>query len=223
MITLLIWGMRNFLIQPSYNAEHLWTSHTSLITLDRRLVLELLSLPPLGSVGRICICLYVDADTTQSLAEAAVAQPIPTIILEGKPRHATTNMEAVTRLLEPPDLDRLTISERRSKLRKNRRNAVRVVRNIGPFIHGQSISQIGAETKGSVAVFLSPEDEAENRAYALTAYDVVPFISTKEARVITLGGLDVLTRLRMLDKLGAKNNTPGSSVASKRARGVRRR
>jgi hypothetical protein len=26
MITLLIWGMRNFLIQPSYNAEHLWTS-----------------------------------------------------------------------------------------------------------------------------------------------------------------------------------------------------
>jgi len=62
-------------------------------------------------------------------------------------------------------------------------------------VHGQSISLRGAETKGSVAVFLSPEDEAKNRAYALTAYRVVPFISAKETRVIAPGGLDILTRL----------------------------
>jgi hypothetical protein len=30
MTTLLIWGMRNFLIQPSRNARHLWTSMTIL-------------------------------------------------------------------------------------------------------------------------------------------------------------------------------------------------
>ena len=59
-----------------------------------------------------CICLYVDADTMQSLAESAAVQPIPTIILEGKLIHATANMEAATRLVEPPGLDKLAISER---------------------------------------------------------------------------------------------------------------
>jgi hypothetical protein len=82
-------------------------------------------------------------------------------------------METATQLLEPPGLDKLLINERLSILSGNRSKALRVVRNIGPFAHGQSISQKGEETKGSVAVFLSPEDEAENRAYALTAYHVV--------------------------------------------------
>ena len=59
-----------------------------------------------------CICLYADADTTQSLAESAAVQPIPTIILEGKLIHATANMEAAIRLVEPPGLDKLAISER---------------------------------------------------------------------------------------------------------------
>jgi hypothetical protein len=140
-----------------------------------------------------CICLYVDADTTQSLAESAAAQPMLTIILEGELVHATTNMEAATQLLEPPGLDRLAISKRKYELRGN--NLKRIVRNIGPFMHGQSISLLGAQTKGSVAVFLSPKDEAENRTYALTAYHVVPFLSAKEARVITPGGLDILSSL----------------------------
>jgi hypothetical protein len=96
-------------------------------------------------------------------------------------------------LLNPPGLNRVAISQRNYELRKN--SLKRVVRNIGPFIHGQSISLLGAETKGSVAVFLSPEDEAENRTYALTAYHVVPFKSAKETRVITPGGLDTLSRL----------------------------
>jgi hypothetical protein len=141
-----------------------------------------------------CICLYVDADTTQSLAESAAAQPIPTIIMEGKLKHATTNMEAATRLVEPPGLDRLAISKRKCMLRKHSSKTPHVVRNIGPFVHGQSISLMGAEAKGSVAVFLSP-DEAENRTYALTAYHVTPFIPAKETRVVTPGGLDILTRL----------------------------
>jgi hypothetical protein len=142
-----------------------------------------------------CICLYVDADTTQSLAESAAVQPIPTIILEGKLIHATANMEAATRLVEPPGLDKLAISKRKTNLRRSYRKAVRIVRNIGPFMHGQSISLRGAETKGAVAVFLSPEDEAKNRAYALTAYHVVPFMSAEETQVITPGGLDILARL----------------------------
>jgi len=64
-----------------------------------------------------CICLYVDADTTQGLVESVAAQPIPTIILEGKLRHATTNVEAATGLLEPPGLDQLAISEQKYNLR----------------------------------------------------------------------------------------------------------
>ena len=55
-----------------------------------------------------CICLYVDADTMQSLVESAAVQPIPTIILEGKLRHATANMEAITELLERPGGHRRT-------------------------------------------------------------------------------------------------------------------
>jgi hypothetical protein len=152
-----------------------------------------------------CICLYVDADTTQSLAESAAAQPVLTIILKGKLRHATTNMEAVTELLEPPEFNWLTISKRYSELRSNRLKAQRVISKIGPFIHGQSISLLGTETKGSVAVFLSPEDEAENRVYALTAYHVVPFTSTSEKRVITPGGLDILTRMLEVQSLPARH------------------
>jgi hypothetical protein len=163
-----------------------------------------------------CICLYADADTTQSLAESAAIQSGLTIILEGKLRYATTNEEdattnegdattdeedeitneeAVARLLEPPDLSLLAISKRTFEIRRNYAKARRMVPKIGPFIHGQSISLLGAETKGSVAVFLSPEDETENRVYALTAYHVVPFKSANETRVITPGGLDILSRL----------------------------
>jgi hypothetical protein len=141
-----------------------------------------------------CICLYADADTTQSLAESAAAQPDLTIIMEGKLKHATANMEAATQLLEPSGLDRLAVSQRKAEIRENRPEERRVVYNIGPFVHGQSISLLGAETKGSVAVFLSPKDETENQVYALTAYHVVP-LSAKETRVITPGGLDILGRL----------------------------
>lgn len=74
--------------------------------------------------------------------------------------------------------------------------------NSGPFVHGQSISLMNEESKGSFAVFLSPEDE-ENESYALTAYHVLPFMSTGERRVITPGGLDILTRLL---KIGSQQN-----------------
>jgi hypothetical protein len=141
-----------------------------------------------------CICLYVDADTTQSLAKSAAAQPELTIIMEGELKHATANMDAANRLLEPQGLDRGAVSQRKSEIRTRRLQEQRVVRNIGPFVHGQSISLLGTETKGSVAVFLSLEDEAENQVYALTAYHVVP-LSAKEKRVITPGGLDILGRL----------------------------
>jgi hypothetical protein len=152
-----------------------------------------------------CVSLYVDADTTQSLAESAAVQPTPTIILEGKLIHATTNMEAATQLVEGPDLDKLAISERKSILRQNWAKSRRVIHNIGPFMHGQSISLKGAETKGSVAVFLSPEDETEKRAYALTACHVVPSISATETQVITPGGLNILTRMLEVQPLPARH------------------
>src|ERR1700733_1990473 len=152
-----------------------------------------------------CICLYVDADTTQSLAESAAAQPELTIILKGKLRYTAADMEAVTELLEPSRLNWLEASKRYSKLRSNHSKAQRVISKIGPFIHGQSISLLGSETKGSVAVFLSPEDEAENQVYALTAYHVVPFTSTSEKRVITPGGLDILTRMFEVQSLPARH------------------
>jgi hypothetical protein len=152
-----------------------------------------------------CICLYVDADTTQSLAESAAAQPELTIILKGKLRYTAADMEAVTELLEPSRLNWLEASKRYSKLRSNHSKAQRVISKIGPFIHGQSISLLGSETKGSVAVFLSPEDEAENQVYALTAYHVAPFTSTSEKRVITPGGLDILTRMLEVQSLPARH------------------
>ena len=152
-----------------------------------------------------CICLYVDADTAQSLAESAAAQPDLTIIMEGKLKHATANMEAATQLLELSGLDRLAVSQRKAEIRENRPEERRVVYNIGPFVHGQSISLLGAETKGSVAVFLSPEDEAENQVYALTAYHVAPLTPTSEKRVITPGGLDILTRVLEVQSLPARH------------------
>jgi hypothetical protein len=85
-----------------------------------------------------CICLYVDADTTQSLAESAAAQPDLTIIMEGKLKHATANMEAATQLLEPSGLDWLAISRRKAEIRTNLPEERRVVYNIGPFVHGVS-------------------------------------------------------------------------------------
>ena len=45
---------------------------------------------------------------------------------------------------------------------------------------------------------MSPEDEAENQTYALTAYHVVPFKSANETRVITPGGWDILSILNRL-------------------------
>jgi len=259
MTTLLTWGMRNFLIEPSDKAMDLWTSMSildgprgyaqyrlftsgpylegirvepleggllmpsppkpSIIVKADQHPVKPLDVDPqyvvdyfrqeagvravIATASRFgwedlcveCICLYVDADNTQGLAESAAAQEKPTIILEGKLRQATENIEAATRLLEPPGLDKLAISARKSKLRRNR--VVRAVRKVGPFLHGQSISLMGAETRGSVAVFLSPEDEAEGRTYALTAYHAAPSISVegKPATVITPGGLDILTRL----------------------------
>ncbi|KAL1970737.1 hypothetical protein VTN77DRAFT_2571 [Rasamsonia byssochlamydoides] len=59
-----------------------------------------------------CICLYVDADSTTNLATSVASRNALTIILKAEFRHAGDSMEAAKRLLEPPGLDRLAISER---------------------------------------------------------------------------------------------------------------
>jgi hypothetical protein len=129
---------------------------------------------------------------------------LPTIILKGQLVDAAINIDTASQLIAPLHLDQLAISARKSMLRRNR--AERITDNIGPFVHGQSISLMGAEMKGSVSVFLSSEDESEDQAYALTAYHVVPFIPVKENRFITPGGLDILTRLL---KIGSKATHQG--------------
>ena len=60
--------------------------------------------------------------------------------------------------------------------------------------HGQSVSLLGQESKGSVGVFLSPSG-AEEKIYALTAYHVLPTYQTNEQRVITPAGLDISSHL----------------------------
>lgn len=56
-----------------------------------------------------CICLYVDAEATEYLAESASTQSIPTIIMRGTLRDATGRINAIAPLLEPPNLDKVAI------------------------------------------------------------------------------------------------------------------
>ena len=102
-------------------------------------------------------------------------------------------MESAKRLLDPPGFDTMATSSRHYWLRKN--TVPRAITGVRSFTHGQSISLCGIESKGSAGVFLSPDGQAEYGTYALTAYHVLLWKTAKETRVMTPGGLDVLSRL----------------------------
>jgi hypothetical protein len=167
-----------------------------------RAVIATSSLYGWENVSIPCICLYVDADSTERLAESTVSQQLPTIITTGRLIDATANIDAATQLIAPPGLDKVAVSAREFELKKNR--IERMIQSIGSFVHGQSISLMAAETKGSVAVFLSPDDDSEDQSYALTAYHVVPFIPSDKRQIITPGGLDILTRLLQVLRIGPR-------------------
>jgi hypothetical protein len=151
-----------------------------------------------------CVCLYVDADSTTDLETSVASQGIPTIIVKVELRSINHSIETAKKLLGPPRLDRVAISKRRFGLRANA--VQRAISNVGPFCHGQSISLLGRESKGSVSVFLSPDGLESDKVYALTAYHVLPFKTDKESRVITPGGLDILSRLHDITKSSRINN-----------------
>ena len=98
-----------------------------------------------------CICLYVDADSTERLAESTVSQQLPTIITTGRLIDATANIDAATQLIAPPGLDKVAVSAREFELKKNR--IERMIQSIGSFVHGQSISLMAAETKAQLLCF----------------------------------------------------------------------
>ncbi|KAN0068512.1 hypothetical protein V8E54_013236 [Elaphomyces granulatus] len=142
-----------------------------------------------------CVCLYVDADTITGLAVSVSSRNTTTIIANANVCPLTDTKESARELLEPPGLDKVALSERNFQLRKNRQQLVRWIDSVGPFKHGQSISLLARESKGSVSVFLSPNSPSISGVYGLTAYHVLPFKEDNETRVITPGGLDILTRL----------------------------
>lgn len=139
-----------------------------------------------------CICLYVDADNIGDLAISVASSNTITIIVNAN-LYALAGREVARELVEPPGLDKVELSERKWQLRKN--IPQRSIRTVGPFKHGQSVSLFAAESKGSVSVFLTPDSPPINPVHGLAAYHVLPFKEAKEARVITPGGLDILTRL----------------------------
>jgi hypothetical protein len=144
-----------------------------------------------------CVCLYVDADTITGLAVSVSSRNTTTIIVNANLCPLADTKESARELLEPLGLGKAALSERRYQLRKHRQQLLRCIESVGPFKHGQSISLLSRESKGSVSVFLSPgpNDISISGVHGLTAYHVLPFHEGQETRVITPGGLDILTRL----------------------------
>ena len=96
-------------------------------------------------------------------------------------------------LLKPPGLDKVALSKSRHTLLKN--PPIRIPWSVSNFYHGQSVSLINQETKGSVGVFLSPVDNHDQEVYALTACHVL-FPTSGSNEVITPGRLDILSCLQ---------------------------
>jgi hypothetical protein len=149
-----------------------------------------------------CVCLYVDAaGETERLIELAKAQPTPTIIKEGV-FDLLSCEEEVRRLLQPPELDKSVQRERNYELRKNLPRVHRAINKAGPFAHGQSFSRMGSASKASCAVFLSPNGK-DGGTYALTAaHGIAPHEARKDRKIVSPGGLDILTQLYASTKSG---------------------
>lgn len=136
-------------------------------------------------------CLYIDAENLTNIEPSFTNQATPTVIIRAELKHAGDNATKATKLITQ-GLDVVESSKQKARLKMNK--IPRLVQERGRLFHGQSISLINDESKGSIAVFLATPDN-ENGLYTLTAYHVVPFKERDETRVITPGGLDSLTRV----------------------------
>ncbi|KAH8690502.1 hypothetical protein BGW36DRAFT_364078 [Talaromyces proteolyticus] len=141
------------------------------------------------------LCLYVDADDTTGL-ENSIASLIELLIIkEAKLCHTVDDSSEALKLLAPTGVsdlalsDDLELSERVYSIRKN--PIPRIVQQHGHVYHGQSISLMGEKIEGL---------GWEPKIHALTAYHVVPDKKANEQRVITPGGLDILSQLQAVVK-----------------------
>lgn len=135
-----------------------------------------------------CACLYVDGPK-DTLLQVATQQEIPTIVIEGQLSNLTLTDEA-NRLLRLPH-DKQEASERLAVLKTTVANNSRMVKDKGPFYHGQSISLTGSESRASAGAFLTADNNDE--MYALTAGHAVS--DPDETRVVTPGLIDILSKL----------------------------
>ena len=148
-------------------------------------------------LSTLAVILYVDGEAgrKQGLAESATNTcNIPAIVIEATHQDLVSEIEEANELLQPPGLDIKALSARRCALIKNQ--PIRVPWSVSNFCHGQSVSLISQETKGSVGVFLSPVDNHDQEeVYAVTACHVL-FPTSGSNEVITPGRLDILSCLR---------------------------
>lgn len=104
-------------------------------------------------LSTLTVILYVDGEVggKQGLAESATNTcNIPAIVIESTHQDVISEIEEANELLKPPKLDVKALSVRRCDLIKNQ--PIRVSWSVSNFCHGQSVSLINQETKGSVGV-----------------------------------------------------------------------
>lgn len=139
-----------------------------------------------------CLCLYVEADENADLIELCSEQELPVVLQTATFSSIAQDTTRAKEILEPAGISGVDRSERKFMLRKNA--LPHCIPDRGVMHHGQSVSLLGQESKGSVGVFLTPSG-AEEKIYALTACHVVPAHQINERRVITPGGLDISSHL----------------------------
>lgn len=143
-----------------------------------------------------CTALFVEGQETskERMAELVTNADtnVPTIVIGCELSDIVYDIDEAYRLIEPPHMDYLEVSERKHTLREN--IPIRAPRAVSNIFHGQSISSIDRETKGSVGLFLSSADGSEE-GYALTAGHVLP---GSDVSVITPGKLDILSEVQKI-------------------------
>ena len=139
-----------------------------------------------------CLCLYVEADEKADPTDLCAQQGLPVVLRTASFSSPAQATSLAKEIVESAGISGIERNERKFMLRKNA--LPHRIPNCGIIHHGQSVSLLGQEAKGSVGVFLSPS-RAEEKIYALTAYHVLPADQMNERRAITPGGLDISSHL----------------------------
>ena len=160
-----------------------------------------------------CLCLYVEAEEEAHLTELCSQQELPVVLQTATFSSPAQDTARAKEILEPAAISGVERSERKFMLRKNA--LPHRIPDRGVMHHGQSVSLLGQESKGSVGVFLSPSG-TELKIYALTACHVVPVHQINERRVITPGGLDISSHLYWALDHNYPNNEQIASLLDQR-------